>query len=96
VIDALAEERNLHFGGAGVRLVTPEPLHDFLALRLSNSHNFRFSARFLSFSLKEIFITLEPPCKAMLTLRDLRFKVQCSKVQGSELSSEPRNSILEP
>ena len=38
VFDALAQERNLHFGGAGIRLVTPEPFHDFLALGLSNSH----------------------------------------------------------
>jgi hypothetical protein len=26
VFDALAQERNLHFGGAGVRPVTPESL----------------------------------------------------------------------
>ena len=47
VLDTLAEERNLHFGRAGVRFVKPELLHDFLALRLSNSHN---SPLFLSLS----------------------------------------------
>jgi hypothetical protein len=47
VFNTLAEERNLHFGRAGVRLVKPELLHDFLPLWLSNSHK---SPLFLSLS----------------------------------------------
>jgi len=38
VFDTLAEQRNLHFGRAGVRFMKPELLQDFLPLWLSNSH----------------------------------------------------------
>lgn len=47
VLDALAKQRDLHFGRAGIRAMTPEPLYYFLALRLSNSHK---SPLFFSFS----------------------------------------------
>lgn len=47
MFDALAEQRHLHLRRAGVRLVKPELLHDYLTLWLSNPHNLRFS--FLSF-----------------------------------------------
>jgi hypothetical protein len=42
VLDALAKQRNLNLRGAGVRLVTPELLHDYLALWLSDPHDLRF------------------------------------------------------
>jgi hypothetical protein len=38
VLDALAEQRYLHLGRAGVRLMKPELLHYYLTLWLSNSH----------------------------------------------------------
>ena len=46
MLDALAEQRDLHFGGAGVRRMNPELLNPLLFLRFSNSH---ISASFLSF-----------------------------------------------
>jgi hypothetical protein len=42
VVDALAKQRDLNLGGAGVRLMTPELLHDYLALWLSDPHDLRF------------------------------------------------------
>jgi len=41
VIDALTEERNLHFGRACVRLMNPELLDDFVFLLFSDSHVLR-------------------------------------------------------
>jgi hypothetical protein len=38
VVDALTEERNLHFGRAGVRRVNLELLESLAFLRFSNSH----------------------------------------------------------
>jgi len=46
MIDALAQQRNLHFGRAGVRLMDPELLDYNLFLRFSDSH---ISALLLSF-----------------------------------------------
>ena len=41
MVDALTEERNLHFGRACVRLMNSELLDDCLFLRFSNSHILR-------------------------------------------------------
>ena len=38
VFDTLAEQRNLHLGRAGVRLMKPKLLHDYLTFWLSNPH----------------------------------------------------------
>ena len=38
VVDTLAEQRNLHLWRAGVRLMKPKLLHDYLTLWLSNPH----------------------------------------------------------
>ena len=46
MIDALAQQRNLHFGRAGVRLMDPELLDYNFFLRFSDSH---ISALLLSF-----------------------------------------------
>lgn len=46
MIDALAEQSDLHFRRAGIPLVNPELLDDFLFLLLSNSHVLRFSSLF--------------------------------------------------
>jgi hypothetical protein len=43
VFNTLAKQRDLHLGRAGVRLMKPELLHNYLTLWLSNSHNLRFS-----------------------------------------------------
>jgi hypothetical protein len=47
VFDTLAEQRNLHLRRAGVRLMKPKLLHDYLALWLSDPH--RSPLFFLSF-----------------------------------------------
>jgi hypothetical protein len=47
VLDPLAEQRNLHLWRAGVRLMKPKLLHDYLTLWLSNPHNLRFFSLFL-------------------------------------------------
>jgi hypothetical protein len=39
VLDTLAEQRHLHLRRAGVRLMKPKLLHDYLTLWLSNPHN---------------------------------------------------------
>ena len=49
MIDALAQQRNLHFGRAGVRLMNSELLNDTLFLLFSNSHNLRSASLFPSF-----------------------------------------------
>jgi hypothetical protein len=55
MLDALAEERNLHFWRTGVRRMNSELLNLLLFLRFSNPHNLRF---FLSLSfLVVIFLT---------------------------------------
>jgi len=46
MIDALAQQRNLHFGRAGVRLMDSELLDDTFFLRFSNSHNLRSASLF--------------------------------------------------
>ena len=46
MLDALAEERDLHFWRAGVRRMNSELLNLLFSLRFSNPHNLRF---FLSF-----------------------------------------------
>ncbi len=62
MLDALAEERDLHFGRAGVRRMNSELLNHLFSLRFSNPHNLRF---FLSFFFScRIFNTLAQPCKA--------------------------------
>jgi hypothetical protein len=38
VFDTLAKQRDLHLRRAGVRLMKPELLHDYLTLWLSNPH----------------------------------------------------------
>jgi hypothetical protein len=48
MVDALTEERNLHFGRACVRLMNPELLDDCLLLRFSNSHILRSFSLFPS------------------------------------------------
>ncbi len=47
VVDALAEQSDLNFRRAGIRLMNPELLDDFLFLLLSNSHVLRFFLSFL-------------------------------------------------
>jgi hypothetical protein len=46
MFDALAQQRNLHFGRAGVRLMNPELLDDILFRLFSNSHNLRSASLF--------------------------------------------------
>ena len=46
MIDALAQQRNLHFGRAGVRLMDSELLDYTFSLRFSNSHNLRSASLF--------------------------------------------------
>lgn len=55
VLDALAEQSDLHFRGAGILLMKSELLHNSLYFRLSDSHVLRSSSRFLV-SVKE-FLT---------------------------------------
>ena len=50
MIDALAEQRDLHFRRAGVRLMKPELLDDAVPFLLSNSHNLRASSLFPLFN----------------------------------------------
>lgn len=50
VLDALAKQSDLHLRRAGIRLMNPELLDDFLFLLWSNSHVFRFFLSFLFFS----------------------------------------------
>ncbi len=47
MLDALAEERDLHFWRAGVRRMNPELLNLLFSLRFSNSHNLRVFLSFL-------------------------------------------------
>ena len=47
MVDALAEQSDLHFRRAGIRLMNPELLDDLLFLLLSNSHVLRFFLAFL-------------------------------------------------
>ena len=54
MLDALAEERDLHFWRAGVRRMNSELLNLLFSLRFSNPHNLRF---FLSFLLVVDFLT---------------------------------------
>jgi hypothetical protein len=42
IVDALAQERDLHFRRAGIALVDPELLDNPLLLLWSNSHVLRF------------------------------------------------------
>lgn len=65
MIDALAQQRNLHFGRAGVRLMNPELLDDTLFLLFSNSHNLRAASLFPFFSCL-VSTTRPSPCKAGL------------------------------
>ncbi len=46
MFDALAQQRNLHFRRAGIRLMNPELLDDALFLLFSNSHNLRSASLF--------------------------------------------------
>ena len=46
MVDALAEQSDLHFGRAGIPLMNPELLDDFLFLLLSNPHVLRFFSLF--------------------------------------------------
>ncbi len=46
MVDALAQQRNLHFGRAGVRLMNPELLDYTMFLRFSDSHNLRSASLF--------------------------------------------------
>ena len=46
MIDALAQQRNLHFGRAGVRLMDSELLDYTFFLRFRNSHNLRSASLF--------------------------------------------------
>jgi len=46
MIDALTQQRNLHFGRAGVRLMDSELLDYTFFLRFSNSHNLRSASLF--------------------------------------------------
>ena len=46
MIDALTQQRNLHFGRAGVRLMDSELLDYTFFLRFSNSHNLRSTSLF--------------------------------------------------
>ena len=46
MIDALAQQRNLHFGRTGVRLMNPELLDDVLFLLFSDSHILRSASLF--------------------------------------------------
>ena len=50
MVDALAEQSDLHFGRTGIRLMNPELLDDFLFLLWSNSHDLRFFSLFPFFS----------------------------------------------
>ena len=43
IVDALAQERDLHFGRAGIALMDPELLDNPLLLLWSNSHVLRSS-----------------------------------------------------
>jgi len=47
MLNALAEERDLHFWRAGVRRMNSELLNHFFSLRFSNRHNLRFFLSFL-------------------------------------------------
>jgi hypothetical protein len=62
MLDALAQQRNLHLWRAGVRRMNPELLDHLLFLRFSNSHISAFSLSFL-FSCK-FSTTLVQSCKA--------------------------------
>jgi hypothetical protein len=63
MVDALTEERNLHFGRACVRLMNPELLDDCLFLRFSNSHIPRSFSLFPSL-VASISTTALRDCKA--------------------------------
>lgn len=65
MLNTLAEQRDLHLRRAGVRLMKPKLLHDYLTLWLSNPHK---SPLFFSLFLliEEIFTTLKCHCKAMV------------------------------
>lgn len=47
IVDALTQQRDLHFRRAGIRLMKPELLDNPLILLLSNSHVLRFFLSFL-------------------------------------------------
>ena len=46
MFNALAQQRNLHFGRAGVRLMNPELLDYILFWLFSDSHNLRSASLF--------------------------------------------------
>ena len=48
ILDALAQQRNLHFRRAGIALMNPELLNNPLFLLWSNSHVLRFVLSFFS------------------------------------------------
>ena len=65
MIDALAEQRDLHFRRAGVRLMKPELLDDAVPFLLSNSHNLRASSLFPLFNCYQVSNILAWACKAL-------------------------------
>jgi hypothetical protein len=75
MLNTLAEQRDLHLRRAGVRLMKPKLLHDYLTLWLSNPHK---SPLFFSLFLliEEIFTTLKCHCKAMVLAYQRRRGVQ--------------------
>jgi|GEM_PF-1849113 len=63
MLDALTEQRDLHFGRAGVRRMNPELLNSLAFLRFSNSHISAFLSLFPFFSCN-FSNTPIPACKA--------------------------------
>ena len=61
IFNALAQQRNLHFRGAGIALMKSELLYYPFFLLLSTPHDLRFVS--LSFFIDEIFSTDTSECK---------------------------------
>jgi hypothetical protein len=61
IFDALTQQRNLHFRGAGIALMKSELLYYPFFLLLSNPHDLRFVS--LSFFTGEISSTVTLECK---------------------------------
>ena len=70
MIDALTEQRHLHFRRAGVRLMKLELLYDPVPLLLSNSHNYPLFFS-LSLVLGVLSNILVQRCKADPLLSEL-------------------------
>ena len=85
IFNALTQQRNLHFRGAGIALMKSELLYYPFFLLLSNPHDLRFVS--LSFFTVEVFSTATLECKVTDdALNALPYSIGWTIVRGSRKS----------